>query len=321
MDVAIENIIGVLRNRQIGKAAMGVTVTASLIPFGMAGAITGRGPKDKNERSTLTQKGWRQNSLIIGDFVLPYQNLGPLSGILSMIGNMSDAIKYNNDDEATVNKLLQDGLLNFMTTETEQSFMTNINGVLSLFSGGNYKTPDQILRTLAVNAIPIPQLWTQTLDLGKKSSNYIFDTEFKESINAQTLTEEIQKRIWPFGENMRPNLNAFGENTSTDLIWGLTPKFINNDDTVINFMDKNNVFIGRPSITKITVNGEKRKMTPKEHNEYIEKSGKAVYKRLKSLIDSGSLDGLTEEQLKKTFRSISSAERKRVKFEIQSKVK
>ena len=236
-----------LKHQQMGKMYMGLTVMATMTPLAVAGRITGSGPKSKKERDTLMLKGWRPNSIILpGGVVLPYMFLGPLAGVFSVLGNISDGIKYNNDDDKAIAELLGEGLRAIMQTELDQSFMAGLSNINDLING--YKSFNESVADLASNTlIPVPAVWTQTKDI-----------IFPERFESNTFWENIQNKIGITG-GLQPRLDTFGQQVGSDLIWGLTPKVMNTNDPVINWMDDNDVFVGKPNRKQtITQRGEKR---------------------------------------------------------------
>lgn len=292
-----------LKHQQMGKFYMGLSVSAGTVPLAMSGRITGAGPKDKNERDTLMQSGWRPNSLILpGGVVLPYNNLGPLAGVFSMAGNLHDAIAYGNADEEGVNKLFWAGIQNFMRGELDQSFVSGIGGIYDALYG--FKDFDQLLSEMAANAIPVPAAWTQTTQIINPKT-----------FEAKTFLEQMQRKLG-ITAGLEPKLNAFGEQYSADLIWGLTPSLLNTDDEVFNWMKENNVFVGKPQkSTKVYGRGDEvREMTPKEYTQYLEATGSTIYKELNNKIRSGYFRRFkTEEEKKKAVSKIVSDIREREK--------
>lgn len=292
-----EIIIDRLRNQQMGRFYMGTTVMAAGIPLAVAGRITGSGPESKNERDTLMASGWRPNSIIMPDgTALPYQNLtGPISSVLSVLGNISDAVKYKTDKK-TVSGAMTEGFFKYMNSELDQSFLS---GMSNLYDGLTGYTPkEQVIANFVANAIPIPALWTQSKDI-----------LFPERYNAKKFNEVIRNKLGITGEvfglpALQPNLNAFGEQVKADLIYGLTPPILNSkkDDPVLNFMLDNGISIGRPqAATKISGRrGEKRELTPEEYTTYAKNSGAKVYDELKRKIESGYFNRFKTEAEKKS---------------------
>lgn len=294
-----EIIIDRLRNQQMGRFYMGLTTMAAGIPLALNGRVTGTGPTSKNERDTLMASGWRPNSIIMPDgTALPYQNLlSPLASILSVLGNVNDAVRYKSD-KSTVTDASVKGMMNFMRSELDQSFLSGISNLYDGMTG--YKPATQVFSELASNAIPIPAAWTQTKDI-----------LFPERYIAKDFNDIIKNKLGITGdffgtgltEPLQPNLNAFGDQVKADLIYGLTPPIINSkkDDPVLNFMIENGISIGKPQLsTKIEGRrGEKRELTPEEYTRYVKNSGAKIYDALTRRVESGYFDRYRTAEAKK----------------------
>lgn len=294
-----------LQHQQMGKMYFGLAITGSLVPLAMAGRITGSGPKNKNERDALMLSGWRPNSIILpGGVVLPYQYLGPLAGILTIMGNLGDGVRYNNDDEATLTTRVGEGIRAIMQSQLDQSFLSGLSNINDMING--YQSFEDTVKDFAATTlIPVPAAWSQTKDI-----------LFPERFEANTFWEKIQNKVGITG-GLEPKLDTFGQQMSADLIWGLTPQLLNTDDPVLNWMQENSVFIGKPN-KKQTIKdprtGEKREMTEEEYTKFLSESGQAVYAKMEQLIKSGALDRYkTTEEKKKVVQQIVSDIRAREK--------
>ncbi len=84
-----------------------------------------------------------------------------------------------------------------------------------------------------------------------------------------------------------------------DLIWGLTPRLLTSDDPVLNWMDENNVFVGRPNRKQNIKNrrtGEEREMTPSEYTEFLSTTGQDIYAKLEQYVRNGTFDRYSQEK-------------------------
>jgi len=294
-----------MKHQQLGKFYMGTAVAASTVPLAMMGNITGSGPKDKRQRDALMLTGWRPNSIRLagGKVHLPYMFLGPLAGVLSIAGNISDGIKYNNDDDATTSEKFGEMLRAMMQTELDQSFLSGISNIVDTIYG--YKPLSESMAHFAANAlVPIPAAWTQTKDI-------IMPNRFE----SNNLLQQIQNKVGvTYG--LEPKLDTFGKQVGADLIWGLTPKMVVTNDPVFNFMQDSNVFIGKPNRSQKIKNrrtGEERKMTPEEYTVFVQTQGEEIYERMERAIKAGRFDRLSEEQKEKAVSKITREARARAK--------
>ncbi len=74
---------GELRDKAIARVAAGTALTGVAATMANNGDITGMGPEDYKKQAELQASGWRPNSVKVGDKYVSYDNLGPVSIILS----------------------------------------------------------------------------------------------------------------------------------------------------------------------------------------------------------------------------------------------
>lgn len=202
-------VIKRLRDQQLGRLYLGTLFSVGAYGLASNGRISGGGPSNANERKQLQETGWRPYSVRIGDTWIPYSYFGPLSGILAGAGSIHDAIKYDKKNEK-LTTLVGNGLFGFAQNLMTNSFLQGVGDVFELLSGRGLKPADYI-RNMAIGLVPIPAMWTQTIQAldGK-------------SYDIQTIGELIK---WKLGltDGLTPRLNALGEEIRADLIYGITP--------------------------------------------------------------------------------------------------
>jgi hypothetical protein len=198
-----------LRDQQLGRFYLGTLFSVGAYGLASNGRLSGAGPSNTNERKQLQETGWRPYSVKIGDTWVPYSYFGPLSGILAGAGSINDAVKYNKKDEK-LTTLVGNGLFGFAQNLMTNSFLQGVGDMFEVLSGRGLKPADYI-RNLSIGLVPIPAMWTQTVQAldGK-------------SYDIQTIGELIK---WKLGltEGLTPRLNALGEEIMSDLIYGITP--------------------------------------------------------------------------------------------------
>lgn len=311
-----EIVIGRLKDQQRGRFYMGLSVLAAGAPLAVTGRITGSGPSNKRERDTLISTGWRPNSIIMPNGVaLPYLNLGPVSGALSLLGNISDAYKYNDTGSSTEN--LMNAAFGYLRSEKDQSFL---KGISDIYDGAfGYTTKTQMAYNMVISGIPIPAAWEQTKDI-----------VFPERYDPKGFSETIKDKLGITGDffgtgattPLQPRLDAFGNQVKADLIYGLTPPILNSktDDPVYNFMLKENIGIAKPTMgNKIQGrNGQSRPMTGAEYTTFVKESGQKMYDALQPRVASGYFDKFkTKEEKQKAVDSIIKDIRAREKAKIR----
>ena len=86
------------RTLAMGRAALGSFLMAPLAYAAFEGNISGSGPSDQEVRDQLFRKGWKPNSIRIGDTWYPYTNFAPMHTPLALIGNFHDQVTYEDNE-------------------------------------------------------------------------------------------------------------------------------------------------------------------------------------------------------------------------------
>ena len=132
---------------------------------------------------------------------------------------------------------------------------------------------------------------------------------FRQQYETKGLVEQIRQKLGLTGDAfgldpLQPRLNTFGEPLTSDLIYGITPSKAKGDK-VDNFLISNDLVVTKPLRgTQYTILGadQKRELTDKEYNRYVQESGKRIYEEINAAIDS--LSGLSQEEMKREIQSI-----------------
>ena len=219
---------------------------------------------------------------------LPYQNLAtPLASIFSILGNISDAYKYNDKGSATEN--VGSAMKGYLNSELDQSFLSGISNLYDGISG--YTSFPDLVSKLAANAVPIPAAWSQTKDI-----------VFPERYDANSFNELVKNKLGVTGDffgtglttPLQPKLDAFGNQVKADLMYGALPQLLNSktDDPVLNFLLDSDVNVSKPTKgNKIKGrNGDERPITDEEYTNFVKESGAKSYDALKIKIESGYFD-------------------------------
>lgn len=322
-DLQIEMIKGRLRDQQIGRMNLGLGISGLAIMMAKDGRVSGSGPSNYSERVALQRTGWRPNSIKIGDTWVPYLFLGPLGGIFAMAGNVHDSVVYDDKPDSHIVDLIGHGVTGWMRTQLDNSFLSGLSDLLEAVGpGGN---PKKYVTELGMNLIPIPQLYTQTMDISKNLLSYATgDEALRQQYETRTITDKLRRRLGLTGDmfgiadELNPRLDQFGQPMTSDLIWGISPSVDKRDAMgVDNFLINNEVVVSLPVYTReYSVPGtkEKRQLTEEEFNKYVERSGKEIYRTLNSMLPT--LEGLPKEQAQKQVKSIVDGVRKRVRNEV-----
>lgn len=295
-----------LRDQQIGRAVLGTSVSAAAIALAADGRVSGAGPTNVNERNQLMLTGWRPNSVKIGNTWIPYANLGPLSGIFSMAGNVYDKTHYDGSPTKTLSALIAKGIIGWSQTQLNSSFLSGTADLLDVIKGN--VSADTYIKNFLTGLIPIPAAYSQTKDM-----------IFRQQYETHNIVEQIQQKLG-LTSGLQPRLDQFGRQKTADLIYDVSPsKAVS--DPVVDFLVKNQLIISKPSTSaQYSVPGsfkEKRQLTPAEYTQYVKESGQQIYDALSSQLEY--LQSLSADDRQSAVTSIISTIRDQVRFNIMFK--
>jgi len=317
-----EMIITRLRDQQIGRMNLGLAMTGIATGMSMNGLVSGAGPSNYSERVQLQRTGWRPNSIKIGNYWVPYTYLGPIAGIFALAGNIHDKVTYDDKPGTEIQDLISHGIKGWMSTQLDNSFLSGLRDLIDALS--NKANGERYLTNLAANIVPVPQAYTQTLDISKNLIGWATgDDSFKQQYEARDLVSKIRVKLGLTGDvgglfdSLNPRLDMFGKPMTADLIYGITPSEDKSESMAVDsFLIANDVVISIPVFTTkyTSPSGEERAMTEKEYNLYVKTSGREINKTLKNI--APGLEGMPKEEVKKQVSKVVSDIRKRVRNEI-----
>jgi hypothetical protein len=241
---------------------------AYLVSLAENGSLSGNGPKEKKERDILMASGWRPNSIKIGDTWYPYQNWGPFSIPLALVGNYHDAMKYGNMNNKDTFERTTMAVENTVQSILDMSFLSGISNLMTAISD---QDPTYFKKYIASQATtPVPNLFKQV-------ARYFDTTQYE----ANTIKEQILLNL-RITTGLKPRLNVFGDIVKGEALTALQP-VKETSDPLIKYLAEKELWISIPSKATMVVNrntGEKRQMTPDEYYEYVKISGKAIKESL-----------------------------------------
>jgi hypothetical protein len=301
-------IIQRLRDQQIGRLWLGTLVSGGAIALAATGKVSGNGPTNLNEKAQLQDSGWRPNSIKIGDTWIPYTFLGPLAGILSMVGNIYDKTHYDQAPNKTIYDLMGKGMVGWTQTQLSQSFLSGVANVFDVISGNT--DPKKYFDNFASGLVPIPAAYSQTKDL-----------VLRQQFETRGIVDQLRQKLGLTGnvfglDPLQPKLNAFGEPLTSDAIFGVTPSK-ETGDKVDNFLISNDIVVTKPPIGQqysIPGSKQKRALTPDEYTRYIQDSGQEIYMQLNERM--GGIANMRDEDKKKAVESLVDGIRTRVRDQI-----
>ena len=294
-----------------GKAAFGTVALLPLALMAAEGRISGSGPKDKELRDLLYSTGWQPNSIRIGDKWYSYSNFQPLALPLSVMANAFELHHFEGEEvnpaaviAKTANSLFQQSYLSGLAALQDaldnpesfgksfaNKFLTSLVP-LSSFRGQVTRAEDEVVR------------------------------------NPDTLSESIKSTVPGLSDEVRPRLNALGEESNRDTGLSQPLEFLSNllspvdirqvKDTPLSqelFRLKDSIQIGLPSKT-LTVNNAKIELTPDEQNEYLKLSGSRIKERLEKAVESEGWASRSDEAKAKFIKKVIDDSREQAEKEL-----
>jgi len=310
-----------LRDQQLGRMSMGLAATAGVVAMAKNGMVSGSGPSNYSERVQLQRTGWRPNSIKIGDTWVPYTYLGPMAGIFALGGNIHDKIKYEKSDDKELSEIIGNGVIGWMRTQLNSSFLSGPADLIDVLT--NRKRWKDYTDEFIASKVPIPQLLTQSIDIGKNITGTVLgDDSYKQQYETRGIVNKLRKNLGLTGDigiadALNPRYDQFGTPMTSDLIFGVTPSEDKSDAMKVeSFLINNDVVVSIPVYTAkyTTPTGETRKLTENEYSEYVRKSGKQIYQALSDALPA--LETMPEDAVKKQVKSIVSGIREQVRNEL-----
>jgi hypothetical protein len=276
----------------MARATMGTVGLSALLALQQKGVIqiNGGGPQDTEKRKQLRETGWRPYSLKIGDKYVSYVYT-PIGLGLSILGNMSDAVRYGEMDQPDAMTRAGYAIARVGSTIFSQSFLSGLSNLFGALSdpgrsvssirsmisqtGGTLSTP-RIL--LDIERLFDRRQFTSTSIAGDLVNN----TPFAALVNKPALNA--------FGEPVRPPSNRFLSSVTDDPAW----HFVADSGLRVPVPDKyTQVPDGR---------GGQRQLTPEEYYEYLEKTGPQMKRYL--MLERNVLDRLIKSGQNDTAQNL-----------------
>lgn len=289
----------------IARATMGTVGLATLLALQEGGAleIHGAGPSDNERRKQLQNAGWKSYSVKIGDHYYSYVYT-PLGLGLSILGNMTDAYRYNELSQKDAFTRAGYAISRVGSTVFSQSFLSGLSGLFRALSGAPGDTIASVKQTLSstFGSFTTPSIVRDIYRL--------FDPKVYQTTNIMG----DMLRNTPFASSInQPALNAFGESVSYP-----TNRFISTvkQDPAWRFIVEQGLRVPVPDKYSQVPDGEggKRRITPDEYYSYLRASGNEIKAAVLDHMDDWR--GLEHDEAQKALNSEAERIRDRVKREL-----
>ena len=151
---------------QVGRLAIGTSITSMASWAYLSGNLTGNGPVDRQKRQAWIDAGYIPRQLKVGDVSFNYDSIEPFNQIFSIIGDIGDASQlmgeeWTEDQFMKVSLLVAQGV-------TSKSYLAGMQQLVDLV-GGRPGQANRIIANIANNTVPLAGLRNE---LGKLFTPY-----------------------------------------------------------------------------------------------------------------------------------------------------
>lgn len=114
-----------------GRAALGTVALAPLAYLAATGRLSGAGPSNQGERAALMEKGWRPNSVKVGETWVSYNLFQPMSVALAAIGNAWERFSDSDHSDAAAEESFAAAVSGVGASFLDQSFLAGLSTLLN----------------------------------------------------------------------------------------------------------------------------------------------------------------------------------------------
>jgi len=183
----------------LGRISAGVSMAAWGFHLATNGQITGRGPKDPEQRKILEQAGWMPYSFKTDTGYISYARIDPFATLLGTFADIGEyARNASAEDQSTAESLANAVVVAFANNFTNKSYLTGLGNIVEALEDPGAKVP-KILQRYAASFVPsaVSQL---TLPAGDESTREV-----------RSLLDAAMSRVPGLSDNLPPMRNVLGE--------------------------------------------------------------------------------------------------------------
>lgn len=268
--------------------------------------IYGDGPRDFNQRRMMMEKGWKPNTVKIGNAYFSYLYT-PLAMALAIVGRHLDDYRDGRIVDPRDISLATSSVA-LIEAVKNQSFLASVSDLMAAVD-----SPDPQAKVSKVFAriatIPIPNILKQV--------DRWVDPSLQQ---AQGFAENWVKELPIARHTLKPALNVFGKEISRTQ--GFVPlpgidRFVTEertDDPVLNVISQKNLKV--PGISKTTRLGDAA-MTKEQFYDYVQLVGPRIYERYQAEVFT--LQSMSREDAQERIERISQEEKKKARAELMAR--
>ena len=137
----------------VGRAALGSMLLVPIAYLAATGRLSGSGPTQAGERAAAMEKGWRRNSIKVGDRWIEYNLAQPVGVAMSAVANAWERFAQSDRSDAAAEESFIAALSGAAASFLDQSFLAGVSGVLDAVQDPD-RSAGRVLSQLAQGAVP-----------------------------------------------------------------------------------------------------------------------------------------------------------------------
>jgi len=188
-----------LKAEAVGRVATGLGLVSMAGMLASSGMITGRGPKNRDEREALMDAGWLPYSFRTPNGYVQFLRMDPFATFFGLAADGFDAMRMNGDDDSDVSQQLADAfLISVANNFTSRSFLQGLGNIIEALEDPE-RNMGWVVESYASSVVPN----------GLNQAVALFgDDALKET---HGIMERLVSRTPGLSEDAAPRRNLLGE--------------------------------------------------------------------------------------------------------------
>jgi hypothetical protein len=282
------------------RATAGTMAAGYLFWLAATGRLSGNGPSEPAKRAALMERGWRPNSVRVGDQWLSYQTLQPLSVPMAVIANATEAWQDAGSTPESVPDVLAQVFSRTANSFLDSSFLSGVFDFVEALKDPE-RNASRFFGRMAFGFVPAASAVRTVQQMQDPVVRQ--PRGFVENLEAQVpgLSESVPPRISRFGEEVtreggpaRRAVDPFNVSTETH-------------DPVAAELDRLGVTLSVPSPRVAVPGGVSRE----QETDVRQRRGRAVRVAIERLMASPRYERMSDEQRAELLENLIARARQR----------
>lgn len=321
---------GAARHMAIARVGAGSAITAGVANMVMNGDITGIGPEDYKKRDDLLATGWKPNSVKVGDRWVSYDNLGPLSALMSSVATGVERYQAGEEEGKAFSDKMASSALGVSDALLQNGWMESLANLFGAMTGPKDQREAGLANTAAnlASGLVVPALVRQV------NQSYVDPTirETKGDGSVIGMDGRIMNRIRAatpgLSKSLPPQHDVYGNEVVRENSGGLSilnPITVSKDkndpvaDEVARLDEGNKSAIVGRAPTTINVPGlGNTKLSGRDYQNYQTLSGAIIHDTLSQLVADPTWKTLSDDEKKALVKKATKEGRKEAREQLLS---